>query len=215
MPSSEQTGRLTAEAIVEAAVAIADRDGLDAVSMRRVGADLGYSGMSLYGYVRGKDELLEQVADHILGEVPEIDSHAPWDLAVINFFTALHDVLLRHPAAAQIYTSRPTRGPNPARHGRRVLAVLTEAGMSAKTAVEAFIALSCYTVGAALYTTARSSADGLYEPGWIGFDDEDDASGDALAHLWEHLAVRTGPPQFRSGLEHLVAGYATEVAGHA
>jgi hypothetical protein len=171
--------------------------------------------MSLYGHVSGKDELLELVADHILGEVSEIDSQTAWDLAVVDFFTDLHDVLLRHPAAAQIYTSRPTRGPNTARHGQRVLAVLTGAGMPAKTAVEAFIALSCYTVGAALYTAARRSPDGVYEPGWIGFDDEQDAPGDVLEHLWEHLSARTGPAQFRSGLEHLVAGYATEVAGRA
>jgi hypothetical protein len=66
-----------------------------------------------------------------------------------------------------------------------------------------------------LYTAARRSPDDLYEPGWIGFDDEDGAPGDVIAHLWQHLSARTGPSQFRSGLEHLVAGYAAEITGRA
>lgn len=52
-------------------------------------------------------------------------------------------------------------------------------------------------------------------PGWIGFDDEAGAPGDVTARLWQHLSGRTGPSQFRNGLEHLVAGYAAEVTGHA
>jgi len=202
--SASPIPKLSRDAIVQAAVVIADREGLDAVSMRRIGADLGYSGMSLYGHVAGKEELVALMADHVLGEVPDIDPDAPWDVAIVDFFIALHAVLLDHSGVSQAYTLRPTSGPNTTRHGRQALAALTAGGLPDRLAVEAFVALSCYTMGAALYTSARAARP---DPQWLGFG----ITGEDLATLRDHLAVRAGPEQFRSGLEHLVRGYATEI----
>jgi AcrR family transcriptional regulator len=212
MRASRSPTKLSAELIVRAAVDVADREGLAAVSMRRVGAALGYSGMSLYGYVASKEDILELMTDHMLGEVPEVDGSAPWESAIVEFFVGLHDVLLKHPGVAQAFTIGPTQGPNTQRHGQRALAVLTSNGLPGRVAVEAFIALSCYTIGAALYASARDAPLGEADPRWIGFGDTDVSTQEDLQPVWEHLASRAGDQQFRSGLEHLVRGYASEVA---
>jgi AcrR family transcriptional regulator len=203
--------KLSASAIVEAAIDVADREGLAALSMRRIGAEIGYSGMSVYGYVSSKDDLLDLMADHVLGEVPEVDRDAPWESAIVEFFVGLHDVLLDHPGVVQAFTVRPTRGPNTQRHGRRAIATLTAGGLPGPVAVDAFIALSCYTIGAALYARGRTAAPEEADPSWIAFGDTETNGLEDLEPIWEHLARRAGRTQFRGGLEHLIGGYASEV----
>ena len=205
--SSPGKPSLSPDALVRTALAIADTEGLDALSMRRVGSELGVAAMSLYNHVANKDELLALMVDHVFGTIPAIDRGAPWDAAVTYFFTDLHDALLLHPAAAQVAILQPTRGEHAQRHSRAVIAVLQSA-LAPGTAVEAFIACSCFTLGAVLYTSARAG-DAATDPGWIdlGIDADDEPA------LREHLAARAGHEQFRSGLEHLVRGYATEASG--
>jgi AcrR family transcriptional regulator len=206
--AATRVDKLTPEAIVRVAIGLADREGLGALSMRRLGSELGYSGMSLYTHVANKDELLDLVADHVLGEVPDLDPAVPWPTAIAEFFGTLHAVLVRHRRLAAIFTLRPTRGPNTARHSRNVLAALAGAGLAPATAIEAYIALSCYTIGAALYSAARSGS-GEPDANWITFG-ENDLPLDATAR--RQLADRAGSEQFRSGLEHLVRGYAAELS---
>lgn len=191
------------------AVEIADREGLEALSMRRVGSELGCAAMSLYGYVANKEELLERLADHVLGQLPAVDSDRPWQDAIVDFFASLHDLLLEHPAVAQVVTQRPTSGPNTRHHGEQALAVLRGGGLPDRLAVEAFIALSCYTIGAALYTGARTAAR-TENPDWVGFGSLPVDDPAVLADLRPHLAARAGREQVRSGLEHLVRGYAAD-----
>jgi AcrR family transcriptional regulator len=198
-------GNLSADLIVRTALDVADREGLEALSMRRVGAELGCAAMSLYGHVANKEELLERLADHVMGKAPPVDRSRPWDEAIVAFFFALHGVLLEHPAVAQVVTQRPTSGPHTRRHGDAALAVLRSGGLPDQLAVEAFTALSCYTLGAALYAAARATAR-AEDPAWVGF-----GSLPVDEPLRTHLAERAGRGQFRSGLEHLVRGYADEV----
>src|SRR5687767_2920874 len=70
--------RLTVEDITRAAITLADAEGLDAVSMRRVGEQLGVTAMSLYSYVPGKAELLDLMVDRVYGEVPRLLSDSGW-----------------------------------------------------------------------------------------------------------------------------------------
>ena len=200
---------LSPELIVETALEIADREGLDAVSMRRVAAELQCAAMSLYGHVASKDELLDRLADHVIGTVPETAPALPWQDAMVEFFTALHAALIAHPAVAQVVTQRPTVGPHTQRHGAHALELLRRAGLSDRLAVDAFIALSCYTIGAAIYTASRTGprAD---DPRFAGLGLPADDEPDAIARLRPYLAERSSREQFRSGLEHLVRGYAAD-----
>ncbi|QKW36396.1 TetR/AcrR family transcriptional regulator [Actinomadura sp. NAK00032] len=99
--------------ITEAAIRIADADGLEAASMRRIAADLGTGAMSLYRYVPSRDDLLELMVDHALLEmdIPDRPS-GDWraDLTLIAENTRA--VWLRHPWLAGLHRPRPAMGPN-------------------------------------------------------------------------------------------------------
>lgn len=207
MGEASANRRLDVETITRAAAGLADREGLDAVSMRRVAAELGVAAMSLYGHVPSKDELVERIADAALADVPPIDTQAPWDAAVAGFFEGLHAMLMRRPAVADAMARRPTSGPLTRRHGEAVLDVLGRAGFPDRLAVDAFVALSCYTLGSAVYAAARAGAR-TRDGEWVGLGGP---PAGRVAALGSHLAGRAGHDRFASGLRHLVAGYAAEL----
>jgi AcrR family transcriptional regulator len=110
--------RLTRDAIAEAAVRIADTEGFDAVSMRRIAAELEAGTMTLYHYVRTKDELLSLVLDSIMGELVVPDGEPipdDWRAALTLIAERTRAALERHPWILDI-TDDPPIGPNSVRH---------------------------------------------------------------------------------------------------
>jgi AcrR family transcriptional regulator len=105
--------RITVDQIVDAAIAIADADGLDAVSMRNVADRLGIAPMSLYTYVDAKSSLLDLMMDRVLGDVPRAEEHgaAPWRERLERIAGDLLEHYARHPWVLQVDTSRPPLGP--------------------------------------------------------------------------------------------------------
>ncbi|PXY21211.1 TetR/AcrR family transcriptional regulator [Prauserella muralis] len=105
--------KLTVDGIAAAAIGIADAEGLAALSMRRVAAELGVTAMSLYSYVPGKAELIDVMVDRVVGEngVPD---HEPggWRSRLERVARQAWDRYLRHPWLLQVATSRPVLGPN-------------------------------------------------------------------------------------------------------
>lgn len=93
---------LTREAVVEAAVAIAHRDGLDALSMRVLGNELGVSTMAAYRYVDGKDAVVDEVLEVVLGKVdPVVDRAAPWQEQVAELAERSYAAFLTVPGATR------------------------------------------------------------------------------------------------------------------
>ncbi|WP_233520332.1 TetR/AcrR family transcriptional regulator [Prauserella sp. PE36] len=105
--------RFTLDDVVASALAIADAEGLAAVSMRRVASDLGVTAMSLYGYVPGKAELIDLLVDRVVGEV-DISAALPdgWRARLEHVARQNWDLSLRHPWLLQVSSSRPVLGPN-------------------------------------------------------------------------------------------------------
>jgi AcrR family transcriptional regulator len=105
--------KLDPDQVIRSAIHLADREGLEAVTMRRVADELGVSAMSLYGYVPSKAELLDVMVDRVYGELPEPNSMGPgWRdrlEAVARQNWALH---LAHPWLLRVAKSRPVLGPN-------------------------------------------------------------------------------------------------------
>jgi TetR/AcrR family transcriptional regulator, tetracycline repressor protein len=142
--------RLHRDAVLRAALALGDREGAGAISLRRVAAELGVTPMALYRYVESKEALQDALLDLAYGEVELSDSRAQewWDgLAAIAH--AVRRVLIAHPAAAAIATTRPGAGPNAMRIVERVLELLIGAGLETQAAVEVQTAFIRFVVAMA------------------------------------------------------------------
>ena len=104
---------LSRDQIVEAALKVMDEEGLDALSMRRLGQELNSGATSLYWHIKNKDELLDLVLDRVIGEVvPEMPRGVGWRDTADGTARALRVALLRHRGVAPVMGERPTFGPN-------------------------------------------------------------------------------------------------------
>lgn len=111
--------------ITDAAVRIADAEGLEAATMRRIAAEIGAGAMSLYRYVPSRDDLIELMADQLMGEidVAGIPSGC-WRADLTLFAEGQRAMWLRHPWIATVNRSRPSFGPNQLLLIERVMGVL-------------------------------------------------------------------------------------------
>ncbi|MEU9113231.1 TetR/AcrR family transcriptional regulator [Streptomyces sp. NPDC048483] len=104
---------LSVDAIVDAAIEVADAEGLAALSMRAVGERLGRTAMALYTYVPSKSELVDLMYDRALAELPADYDLAPgWRSAVTSWAEDTWEFYLRHPWVLQVSQVRPVLGPN-------------------------------------------------------------------------------------------------------
>lgn len=132
--STRASARLSRDGIVTAAVALADRDGLDGLSMRRLAQELGVDAMSIYYHLNDKNALLGAMIDAVVAEIdpgPEpLPGAVPWTVELRAVVMAARRAMLGHPWAARVLEGRPTPTPAVLRHIERVLAVLRRGGCS-------------------------------------------------------------------------------------
>src|ERR1051325_8994243 len=103
---------LTREKIVEAASALVDAEGLDALSVRRLATELGVQGPSLYNHFATKAEIVDAVADAVIGQVDVSAFGAfPWDEALRRWARSYHAVLVAHPNVVPVLAQGPGRRP--------------------------------------------------------------------------------------------------------
>ncbi|WP_432987317.1 TetR/AcrR family transcriptional regulator [Dactylosporangium sp. CA-233914] len=121
---------LSAEAVLSTALRLVDRDGLDALSMRRVAQELGTGAASLYAYFANKDELLEQLLDRVVGEIPLPDGGAAdWVGEVKRSCYASREVFCSHRDLAKVARASIPVGPNSLRYTEALLGLLRGAGI--------------------------------------------------------------------------------------
>ncbi len=146
-PTAGRRLPLTRDRVLRAGLELADRDGIESLSMRRLGRELGVEAMSLYNHVANKDDLLDGLADLAVSEieVPEIGDD--WRAALRGRAVSAREMLSRHPWAGGLISSRPN--PSPVRSGYQeaVIACLREAGLSVEAATYAFFTLDSYIYG--------------------------------------------------------------------
>lgn len=140
--------RLTREFIVDAAIAIADAEGVEAVSMRRLARDLRAGPMSLYWYVESKEELLDLMLDQVEGEVHVPEPSGDWrsDLRVVAHES--RNALKRHSWAIDLTGLRPPAGPNEARNADRLIGVFLSFGVEPLLAVRLGMTFGTFLEGA-------------------------------------------------------------------
>jgi len=138
---------LNRERVLEAGVALADREGIEALSMRRLGQEVGVEAMSLYNYVRNKDELLNGMVDIVFSEIDLPAAGEDWPTAMRRRAISARHALKRHPWAIGLMESRAQPGPATLRHHDSVLRNLRLGGMSIEMAAHAYSLLDSYIYG--------------------------------------------------------------------
>jgi AcrR family transcriptional regulator len=155
----------------QAAVALADREGIEAVSMRKLGRELGVEAMSLYNHVTGKSELLDGMVDLIFSEIELPEAGLDWKRQMRARAFSARKVLSSHPWAIALMDSRKSPGQATLRHHDSVIQALREAGFSIAMATHAFSLLDSYTYGFVLQEVS------------LPFDDREETAAVAGAML--------------------------------
>src|ERR1700722_2498233 len=126
--TTEPRTPLTRERILQAALAFADANGIESLSMRKLGEAVGVEAMSLYNHVPSKGDLLDGLIDLVFGEIELPDGANGWKAAMRERAISARAVLSRHRWAIGLMESRTTPGPATLRHHDAVLGLLREAG---------------------------------------------------------------------------------------
>lgn len=218
-----ETGRepLTRDAIVAAAMHLLDREGMDALSMRRLAQELNAGTTSLYWHVKDKDQLLDLILDEIIGEVPlDDDPAAIWRERCAHLARQLRAVLLRHKDSALIFGSRMSIGPKTLHGLDHLLGILRSAGFQGISLGQAYSAILNYASGYAVLECRPPSggiAEGktseeLFEMGVEMFRSVPAELFPNVAALGVEGVMLTSDQQFEYGLARLLDGIERDLA---
>ncbi len=188
---------LSRERVLRAALALADTGGIDSLSMRKLGEELGVEAMSLYNHVANKDDILDGIVDAVASEIDLPPDGADWKAALRQTAVSAHEALLRHRWAADLWMSRGGMSQPRFRYGDSLLRALREGGFSKELTYHAFHILESHVVG---FTLHRQS---------FTFDSKDlgelaarflrEFPADDYPDLAEHIKQHTEPSYQRQG----------------
>lgn len=199
---SRRRPRLSRQAVLGAALALVDRDGARALSMRRLGQELGVEAMSLYTYVSGRAELLDGLSEVMVGALPSRSGVVDWREAVRAFANGIRTTAKRHPQAFLLVGMRPLKAGNALAPVETLLSALQRGGFSPLQAVAAYRLVTAYARGFALAEIE-------------GFTLEESPDISVIASHPAVAAARDAPRAldhdltFRAGLETILAGLAS------
>jgi TetR/AcrR family transcriptional regulator, tetracycline repressor protein len=141
---------LSRRRVLEEAVRFVDREGLEALTMRKLGAELGVEAMSLYNHVPNKSALLDGMVEVLLGELKVPPENHGWEERIREGYRAFRRLAHEHPNVFPLLVNRPPDTMDGVWLVEEVLKTLEEAGFGKETALHAFRALSSYTFGYAM-----------------------------------------------------------------
>jgi AcrR family transcriptional regulator len=165
-PSRGPKPAVTLAGIAEAAIRIADAEGLDAVSMQRVADELPVTKMALYRYVPGKAELVAVMSDLAMGAPPERPS-LPWREALYAWSMDLYEGFRRHPWLLLSTIGRRPVGPNELTWMDRGVRALTDTGLDGSEQLDAIVVLVGHVRTLTLQTTTVPGRQGLTEKAFL------------------------------------------------
>jgi AcrR family transcriptional regulator len=151
---------LTRDKVLHVAIDLADAGGVEALSMRALGRQLGVEAMSLYNHVASKDDLLDGIVDLVIAEIELPAPGADWRDAMRARATAARAAFARHPWAAALIDSRVSSGLGRLRYFEAVIGVLRRAGFSVELAARAFSLIDSYIYGFGRQSLNMASSDG-------------------------------------------------------
>jgi AcrR family transcriptional regulator len=191
---------LNRDRILRTALELADANGIESLSMRKLGQALGFEAMSLYNHVANKDDLIDGLLDIVLDESDAPAADGGWEASIRASAISVHAALRRHPWAPAALMSPGRLRPTRLRYMDSLLGRLREAGFSAETTYHAYHVLDAHIFGFSLWEAAHT------------FSDEDAAEmveafeqmipADEYPYLREH-----GQQHFDEGPHHEVSAF--------
>ena len=153
---------LSRERILDAALELLDRAGLDAFSMRQLAGELGVGTMTIYGYFRSRDELIDAIVDRGGEEIAQLVSEAEraesWKPRMRALMVGLRERLLEHPAFVELRYRRTLQSPGALHITEAGMRILIGAGFGSREAAEIYRILFVYTFGFSAFGPGRRSA---------------------------------------------------------
>lgn len=204
---ARQREPLSKDRVLRAAMELADREGIEALSMRRLASELGVEAMSLYYHVKSKDDILDGIVDLALSEVEPPSGARDWRSAVRRSAISYHDALRRH----RWVTSVPISGEASAaqlRYMDALLQRLRAAGLSPELTHHAYHALDSHVIGSTLWLARvppKEELDALAQD--VLRQVPADTYPDLVLHIQQHLSVAArGMKFFEFGLDLILDG---------
>jgi AcrR family transcriptional regulator len=149
-PSLKVRAPLSRERVMRAAIALADSSGIESLSMRKLGQELGVEAMSLYNHVANKEEILDGIVDLVFSEIELPSPGSDWKPAMRKRAISAHEALIRHPWSPSLMQSRTRPGAFTLRHHDSVLGSLRSSGFTLVMAAHAVSVIDGYVYGFAL-----------------------------------------------------------------
>lgn len=206
---------LTKDRVLRAAMTVADRGGIAALTIRSVAAELAVKPMSLYHHVPNKEAIIDGVIDVVFGEIALPRTDTDWRTALTERARSARAVLRRHPWATPFMESRSRPGPATLRHHDAVLGTLIEGGFPLVLAGHAYSLMDCYIYGFALEEAALPFTRENLDDAMDGYLSQFQA--DEYPHLVRFAAERVLRPgydyahEFDYGLDLILDGLAREL----
>lgn len=216
-PERPSPAPLSRERIVRAAIELADADGLEAVSLRKVAGVLGVGPMRLYGYIDTKDELLDLMVDAVYAEITPAGED--WRAALRAVAEATRTTVHRHEWLADLIGGRPSLGPHAMARGDAVISALE--GVDVDLIMPVVSAVDSYVIGAVRREIAERRAEratGMDQRAWQAaygpYLVRTFAGGryPSLARVVHDAAHFDADETFRIGLEFVLDGIAARIA---
>lgn len=145
--STSQRANLSRKRVLRAAIKIADKDGIEALSMRNLARSLGVEAMSLYNHVDNKEDVLDGIVEIVVAKIEVPAQGVDWKSALRGRAISAHEVLVSHPWAAMLFVSRINIGPATLRYVDATIGCLCSAGFSYEVADRAWNAIDSHVYG--------------------------------------------------------------------
>jgi AcrR family transcriptional regulator len=187
---------LSRERVLRAAIELADKDGIESLTMRRLGQQLGVEAMSLYKHVANKDDILDGITELVVSEIDLPPTDVEWKAAMRQRALSTRAVLTRHPWATRVMESRTNPGPATLRYYDSVIGSLRTAGFPIALAAHAFSVLDSYIFGFVVQQTS------------LPFETSEELA-DVTADILRQMPADQFPHLTEMAIEHIMQpGYA-------
>ena len=200
---------LSRERVLRAAVALADGEGIDKLTMRRLASDLGVEAMTLYYYVKNKDDIIGAIVALVMGEIKLPSRTGDWKAEIRETAISAHDVLVRHPWASARLQASAGLTPERLEYMEAILGCLRAGGFSPWQSHLAYHALESHIVGHTLWIASMALPDDMSGLVESVLREVDPATHPAFVeHIHQHVRASgdTDESEFEFGLDLILDG---------